>query len=407
MAEPWRDWIPGVLSKDQLKELCKEGYIEGVTEWNDDDNGPLDYSALDLTLADEGYRMKRGSVKPFGDRYVSQIKAQSLVEPLQPDGDGAYVLKATDTYLFKLKEKLRFKESARLYGQATAKSTIGRMDVLARLIVDGADHYEGFDLDALRRGSGDMYIEITPMTFNVRVRSGISLSQLRLFRGRPEDSEIRGQEVYEPLLHGEPDQEMDGTLSVDLRPVAISGYDVCAFWANRMKATDTPIDLWKRESLLPCEYWKFLQSDDHRRIMIEKSHFYILRSKEKMSLTEGVAVYCKASDERIGEMRIHYAGFVHPFFGTERTDQAPGTSLIFEVRGHDVDVSLKDGEKMAQLIFYRMSAPCTRGAVSYNEQTLQLSKVFAPWPERIEVETDGTVRTLSRDQDARSFSNKG
>jgi len=198
--------------------------------------------------------------------------------------------------------------------------------------------------------------------------------------------------VYEPLLHGQPDQEMDGSLSVDLEPVSISGHDVCAFWANRMQPEDRPIDLWQRESLLPCEYWKFLKSDDQRRITIEKNHFYILRSKEKMSLTEGVAVYCRASDERIGEMRIHYAGFVHPYFGTSREDKASGTSLIFEVRGHDVNVSLKDAEKMAQLIFYRMSAPCTKGAVSYNEQTLQLSKIFAPWPEKIEVDTDGTVR---------------
>ncbi|MEN6428756.1 MAG: 2'-deoxycytidine 5'-triphosphate deaminase [Phycisphaerales bacterium] len=394
MGEPWKNWIPGVLSKDQLKDLCREGYIEGVANW-DDDNGPIDYSALDLTLADEGYRMTKGSVKPFGDRYESQIKSQQLVERLQPDDDGVYVLKATQTYLFRLKERLKFKDDARLYGQATAKSTIGRMDVLARLIVDGADHYEGFDLDALRRGSGDMYIEITPMTFNVRVKAGINLSQLRLFRGRPEDSEMKGREVYEPLLHGQPDQEMDGSLSVDLQAVSISDNDVCAFWANRMKENDAPIDLWKRASLLPCEYWKFLKSDAQRRITIQKDYFYILRSKEKMSLTEGVAVYCRASDERIGEMRIHYAGFVHPFFGTSREDGAPGTSLIFEVRGHDVNVSLKDAEKMAQLVFYRMSAPCTRGAVSYNEQTLQLSNIFAPWPEKIEVGTDGTVRNLS------------
>ncbi len=395
MNNPWRHWIPGVLSKEQLKELCKEGYIEGVAGWEDDEKGPIDYSALDLTLVDEGYRMTKGSVKPFGDRYESQIRSQHLVEQLHPDGDGAYVLNATRTYLFKLKERLKFKDDARLYGQATAKSTIGRMDVLARLIVDGADHYEGFDPDALRRGSGDMYIEITPMTFNVRVKAGISLSQLRLFRGRPEDSEIGGQEVYEPLLHGEADQEMDGSLSVDLQPISISGNDVCAFWANRMKEEDKPIDLWQRESLLPCEYWKFLRCDGSRRITIEQDHFYILRSKEKMSLTGGVAVYCKASDERIGEMRIHYAGFVHPFFGMDRKDRAPGTSLIFEVRGHDVNVSLKDSEKMAQLIFYRMSTPCTKGAVSYNEQTLQLSKIFACWPEKIEVGDDGTVKNLT------------
>ncbi|MBM3300304.1 MAG: 2'-deoxycytidine 5'-triphosphate deaminase [Deltaproteobacteria bacterium] len=356
---------------------------------------------MDLTLTDTGYHMAKGSVKPFGDRYESQIKSQGLMEPLEPDGEGAYVLQRTHTYLFKLRERLRFRGNARLHGQATAKSTIGRMDVLARLIVDGSDCYEAFDPSALDRGSGDMYLEITPMTFNVRVKEGIKLSQLRLFRGRPEESEIGGQEVYEPLLHGEHGQEMDGSLSANLQPTSVRGHSVCAFWANRMKEQDKPIDLWqqqRKQRPSPCRYWKFLRGDQHTRIKIEQDHFYIIRSREKMSLTGGVAVYCRASDETIGEMRIHYAGFAHPFFGRERKDGTNGTPLIFEVRGHNVNVNLKDGEKMARLIFYRMSEPCTRRASSpvtdepYNEQTLQLSKIFAPWPEEIEITDDGTVR---------------
>ena len=35
------------------------------------------------------------------------------------------------------------------YGQATAKSSVGRLDVLARLIVDGMDHYEAFHPQAI------------------------------------------------------------------------------------------------------------------------------------------------------------------------------------------------------------------------------------------------------------------
>ena len=43
------------------------------------------------------------------------------------------------------------------------------------------------------------------------------------------------------------------------------------------------------------------------------------------------------------------------FFGKNRKDKKEGTPLILEVRGHDVNVSLQDKEKMARLIFYRMS----------------------------------------------------
>ena len=30
MSEPWKDWIPGVLSKEQVAELCREEYIKNV-----------------------------------------------------------------------------------------------------------------------------------------------------------------------------------------------------------------------------------------------------------------------------------------------------------------------------------------------------------------------------------------
>jgi dCTP deaminase len=125
-------------------------------------------------------------------------------------------------------------------------------------------------------------------------------------------------------------------------------------------------------------------------VQITKESFYILRSKELIALPSGVAVYCRAIDETLGEMRIHYAGFVHPFFGRDRSDDKIGTPLIFEVRGHDVGVLLKDGEKLAKLTFYRMAEDCqkepaaTLAAVKkdtsdYGEQTLELSKFFGKW----------------------------
>jgi deoxycytidine triphosphate deaminase len=95
-------------------------------------------------------------------------------------------------------------------------------------------------------------------------------------------------------------------------------------------------------------------------------------------------------------MRIHYAGFVHPFFGTERQDGLRGTPLIFEVRGHDVDVSLRHREKMARLEFYRMAEDCVaetdRANRPYAAQSLELSQFFGTWPQHADLESDGTIR---------------
>src|SRR5437899_745149 len=126
--------IPGVLSNRQLKILCDEGWIERVTNF--------DLSSIDLTLGDEAYLMSKGSVKPFGEQYAHFLDSNrdSCVRQ-EPDSNGVFQLKKKMTYVFALQQCLGRKliTEKSFYGQATAKSTIGRVDVLARLIVEGMD----------------------------------------------------------------------------------------------------------------------------------------------------------------------------------------------------------------------------------------------------------------------------
>src|SRR6266852_2419587 len=402
MQFPWKHWIPGALNKSQLKDLCEVGLIN-VGKLR---SGALDESAIDLYLSAEGYEMKNGSVKPASSYHYSWfLKRQKLSRKLPKPGNDVYTLRAKKTYVFKLQERLeRELGVAGFHGQATAKSSVGRVDVLARLIVDGMDTYESFDPSGLDRGSGEMYLEITPMTFPVRVKEGISLSQLRLFYGNPEDVRIKGKELLETVFPGA--ENPDGALRVDLTNENIGGLAVAAFCARPPKSKTSPVALWEaRPEPNPCDYWTFVESDAACRLKIEATKFYILRSKEKISLPEGIAIYCRAIDETIGEMRIHYAGFVHPRFGTKRSDKKEGNPLIFEVRGHQVNVSLADNERMANLIFYRMSKDSPeeekkngkkrkRRRKKYDDQSgLQLSKFFKNWPRELKRNNDGTVET--------------
>jgi dCTP deaminase len=384
----WDDWTPGVLSRAQVLRLCDEGHIAGVKD------PVIDRSALELTLGSEALHMTRGAVKPSGARYQALIRRHS--SPLAPDADGTFTLKPKETYLFKVRERLEELEESGIYGQATAKSSVGRVDVLARLVVDGMDGYEFFSPKKL--ASGDMYLEVTPLTFSVKVKEGISLSQLRFFYGAPQACEISGPEAYRTFLKGS--SSHDGTLSVDLSPATIHGHKVIAFSAKEGAESQNPVHLWEGSEPNPCDYWKFVRPDEHGCLSLRKDQFYILRSREQIALPKGIAVYCRAIDETFGEMRIHYAGFVHPLFGRSRVDGVVGTPLIFEVRGHDVHVNLQQGERMARLTFYRMSEdaepvkPEDVKVDPYGSQTLKLSKFFLDWPENISVADDGSVSPL-------------
>jgi dCTP deaminase len=385
---PWDGWLPGVLTKSQVRELVRGGFIRGASTAS----GDLDYSSIDLRIAGEAYELT-ACVKPFGRDFLGALRQQKLATPVAAQADDSYVLTRRHSYLFRLMERIPEFNGTPIYGSATAKSSIGRMDVLARLIVDGMDEYEGFEPD--KACGGDMFLEVTPMTFNVRVKPGIALTQLRLYKGRQVESLIRGQTLLATVFDGH-SASAGPTLSVDLSPDVISGIGVSAFSAPLQQEAPTGvIDLWNKpedQKPKPWEHWKFEVVDENRRLRIVKDRFYIIRSRERIHLPKGIAVYCRASDETIGEMRIHYAGFVHPFFGLERDDGTRGTPLIFEVRGHDIDVSLMDQEKMARLEFYRMSEDAVKDEQPgrYSTQSLQLSKFFAAWPPEADC-TNGIV----------------
>jgi len=402
MSEPWQDWIPGVLSKEQVQELCKEEYITNVKNWNSKKKreNPIDHSSIDLTLSKEGYEMVNGSIKPTKqDAYKRTIlENPDYAKVHDAENDGIFLLEKKHTYVFALNEKLdgRKLKNSPIFGRATAKSSVGRVDILCRLIVDKMDHYEYFDHGKLPSQEVEMFLEITPITFNVRVKVGEPLSQLRLFYYHPDISRVQGKELCRCLLRREESVE-DETLSVDLSGTEVFKKDKSVYRDNIAVfkgevEQDIPIDLWKHEETNrpnPNDYWECIEANKKKRLLVEKNHFYILRSKERLCLPEGIAVYCRAIDEAIGEMRIHYAGFAHPFFGKDRKDKKEGTPLIFEVRGHNINVNLVDDERLARLAFYRMSKDCKKPDPEvckkdeeeddYNEQELRLSKFFQPW----------------------------
>jgi len=403
MAQEPEYWLPGVLSKDQLKYLSREDFVQGIV--TSDIDKDIGYSSIDLHLSDEGWELIDGSIKPCEGSYIGILKNEKLAKKLTPDEKHTFTLKKNKCYIFKLKEGVNPGPLSELniFGQATAKSTIGRLDIIARLVVDGMQEYDQLDPEKIvKRARGDLYLEIIPISFNIRVKEDVAMSQLRFFKGNPNLSLINDKKFIKAIL-----LEGDGEsfLSVDLTNIEIAKGLKCA----SLRAVDNsePIDLWKKKSdekPKPCEYWccDITNPENDNRLRIIQNEFYLLRSKERIYLPSGVAVSARAMDETLGEMRIHYAGFVHPFFGMKREDKKKGTPLIFEVRGHSVDVNLSNHERLAKLNFYRMSEVAKwekkdedpekdPEKEKYNNQELTPSKYFGEWPDECTVDSYGRI----------------
>ena len=115
--------------------------------------------------------------------------------------------------------------------------------------------------------------------------------------------------------------------------------------------------------------------------MLNPDEFYILASREFVSVPEGYAAEMRAYDTRVGEFRAHYAGFFDPGFGMAELG-AGYTRAVLEVRSHDVPFLIEQGQTVCRLVYEPMAdLPQalygeTGSTSNYQSQGLRLAKHF-------------------------------
>ena len=174
----------GVLSRKQICSLIHENAILNLKE-----EDVKDVSSFDLTLSDE-YCKVGASIKPMEEESFSVALSGRKRKQVPRRGT---TLKRGEIYIFKARETLNLKDYKAIYGRATGKSSIGRLDILIRVIADESPCYDWVPAHY----SGDIYLEIIPITFDVKVCVGFPISQLRLFMGNPKLNKISEEEIKE------------------------------------------------------------------------------------------------------------------------------------------------------------------------------------------------------------------
>jgi dCTP deaminase len=308
-------------------------------------------ASIDLRLGETAYRI-RSSFLP--DKRPVQIKLKEfVVDELDLRRDGA-VLETQRPYLIPLVERLALPPEIR--GKANPKSSTGRIDVFTRVVTD-----EGSRFDEIRAGySGELYLEVVPLSFTIRVKQGLALNQLRLSIGKStlSDDEIRALHAEEPLLYQNdrpiPREALsldDGLfLSLDLRG------DSAGRVGYRAKDSAPVIELARTAAYDWEQYWDPIHREEGDRIVLAPERFYLLLSNEAVRIPPGNAAEMTAYDPTSGELRTHYAGFFDPGFGFDPTNQLLGSRAALEVRAHDVPFMIEHGQRVCKLRFERMAA---------------------------------------------------
>ena len=164
-------------------------------------------------------------------------------------------------------------------------------------------------------------------------------------------------------------------LTVDLAGDAETG-----LVGYRAKTHTDIIDVDKIGHYAADEFWERVHATGRKALILDPDDFYILASKETVSVPPDHAAEMVAYDTLVGEFRVHYAGFFDPGFGFAEDGQSRARAVL-EVRSHDVPFILEDGQIVGRLIFERLLSLPERvyGAgigSNYQKQGLALSKHF-------------------------------
>lgn len=353
----------GVLPSQALRSLIDQGAISADPAIIPAQVQP---ASLDLRLGTVAYRVRASFLAGHGRSVADRV---AEFEMHRVDLSQGAVLEKGCVYVIPLMERLALPPG--LTAVANAKSSTGRLDLLTRTITDG-----GVEFDRIPEGyHGPLYAEVCPRSFSVLVRPGMRLNQIRFRAGQAvlSDADLTALHAAEPLVSGEAVISEGLGFSVDLSPGhgGLVGY--------RAKPHTGVIDLDRIAHYPAAEFWEEIRTQDGK-IILDPGAFYILVSREAVTIPPDYAAEMAPYLAMVGEFRVHYAGFFDPGFGHAAAGGA-GSRGVLEVRCHEAPFVLEHGQVVGRLVYERMQdRPETLYGQAiksnYQGQGLKLAKQF-------------------------------
>ncbi len=333
----------GALPDRMIHNMIEGSFIKGANPKN------VSPASLDLSMSEEVYRVNGMFLPRFGESIRDLLSRLDRREhqvgmPFERDV----------VYLARLNESLKL--PGKVYGYCNPKSSTGRNDVHVRILADGVPRYDAVTPAGFK---GSLWAVIVARSYPVIVPVGQPLSQLRLFNA---DTRIGEEELeiafkrdrilrtlggdaisYEQVLVREGDGSLILTLDLESE---IPAYE----YSGRHHI----LDLGKGNSSHAGSDFFTPVHPVGGHLFLRRGSFYILSTLEAVVVPPYFACEMVPMDERFGEFRSHYAGFIDPGWGYGSDGEGKGRPLTLEVRPFE-DMVISGGQPIAKIKFERMA----------------------------------------------------
>ncbi len=339
------------LASQEILERIRNGRI--TTSGNV--HSRIQPSSFEPTLSGEVFMLDTETDGLFQPRRDQTVYQTLLELPLNRRRSaslaGGYELKKGFTYLLPLEERISMEGLVCV--RSSPKSSTGRVFLNTRMVAD----YNPY-LDEIGTNSCDkmlqLWLVVQPLAFNVVVRPGLSLNQLRFmtsYDAQLTPSEIDEEMKISPLLFTGADCETaaphiinsDGLeIHLDLTGKATQG-----IIGLRARHNPESVDMSKSNLYKAEEFFEPLKGEGKMKMV--RGEYYLLSTKEVLNVPSHLDVEVKRYSSSRFTGPLDFAGFVdNGFIG----------DLVLEPRSDELSsIVLEDGMPIGSLMVFRTSVP--------------------------------------------------
>lgn len=358
---------PGVLSDRTLKDLMSGGFITGI------EDKFVNPGSLDLPLDQEAFRLE----KAFLPRPGQTVRSMLGMLGATPH-DLKAPLEVGIPYLIHVRGNIELPQDAFAY--ANPKSSTGRVNLIAKMLRDGVAMY-----DAITKGTpqGETWILVKAESFPIILSPGLAISQLRFFDGVSFLDPIELETAMRKdglLFHpdGKRYAKEEYQKHADSFFLSVRVHKGIVGWESR--GSNKVLDFSKVGCYKPEQFFVPLEAKGDY-IELRRGSFYILTTDPCVRVPPHLSAELRATDQRLGNSRVHSAGFIDAGWGYGKSGEVLGRPITLEVMVYEDNVLLQHGQNVVRIRYERMrelpEVPYDEAPSNYTVQSVaKLSKHF-------------------------------